>query len=187
MTQIILWSVIGCAICATLWFVLRKPHDRRELVISILHTIPRSFLVVSTHESLAFSSEDSGNLLLGHRNGQAVINMRTHWGIDIARINAQDVQMDGHQVTVTIPVPEVLDSVPDLSSWRYVGKRSGLQALKDGVRGRSLEIDLLRNVHTAQLPLRESDAQTQRTAIVDRLNRDAAKLFDATGLSVTFK
>ena len=162
-------------------------NETRELVISVLQTLPRSFLVLLTHETLAVTHRDRSTWLLGVRRGQSTLAIRIHWGVDLSKVKPGDIRVSGHHVTIRLPDPQILDVVPDLATWKFIGKRSGLHAAKDTIRGRSLESELLRDVQRAIPKYRSQDFHVQRLAIIDRLNRNTADLFADSGLSVKFE
>ena len=160
--------------------------EKRDTVVRVLKSIPRSFLVVITHETLVVSHRDGGNWILGPRRGQSSITVRVHWGINLEKIVRNDINVSGRRITVKLPDPEVFDQSPDLLTWQYVGKRSGLFIIWDALCGQSLERELLMDVQRALPQYSQADFDIQRLAILDRLNRNAASIFDGTGLVVRF-
>ena len=166
-----------------------KPRDvdAREIVLGVLRTVPRSFLVVLTQETMAVNHRDDGNWLLGPRRGQSSILVRIHWGVDLGKIGRGDIEVAGNRVVVRLPEPEILDQVPDLDTWRYVGKRTPLQIILDGALGRSLEIELLMAIKGSLPRYGPDDYNARRAAIVDRLNHGVGDLFDGQGLDVEFR
>lgn len=166
-----------------------KPRDidTREIVLGVLRTVPKSFLVVLTQETMAVSHQDDGDWLLGPHRGQASILVRIHWGVDLGKIGHEDIELAGSRVVVKLPEPEILDQVPDLNTWSFVGKRTPLQFFRDGALGRSLEIELLMGIKGSLPQYGPNDYNTQRAAIVGRLNHLAGELFKAKNLNVEFR
>ena len=179
-----------CAIAAGL--VLRhrsagpSEDELRELAIATLKTIPRSFLVMQTEEQLALPSVDEGGWLLGPRRGQASVGVRCHWGCDLQTVSPADVEVAGSTVRIRLPSPAIFDTAADLASWRFFGKRSGLQFLGDLATGRSLESELLKLVPRAVPLPSPADVELRRAIFVERLNRATAGLFKVKGLTVEF-
>ena len=159
----------------------------RELVISVLRTVPRSFLVLLTDETIVVSHQDRSSWLMGTRKGQSAIEVRIHWGVDLEKIVRSDIIVDGSRVRVRLPDPEVFDVVPDLDSWRYTGKRSGLHVIADSVRGTSLEHELLRDVQRTVGPSRPGWREPPKQDLLDRINHQTARLFEDAGLDVRFE
>jgi hypothetical protein len=183
-------AALAAALAAGVFLTMRfgpTDDEKREVVVKVLGTVPRSFLVVLTQESLVVTHRRGGNWYLGKRRGQSSMVVRVHWGVDLAKVGRTDIAVSGNRVVVRLPAPEILDQAPDLDTWRYVTKRSGLQVIRDAARGRSLERELLRDVQNAFPHYRPADFDVQRLAILDRLNRSAASLFAGTGLDVRFE
>ena len=92
---------------------------------------------------------DDRSWLWGTRQGMSDLNVRTYLGVDLAKLVPASIRVDDQHVVVYLPEPEVLDVVPDLASWKYVSKASGLQHLRDAVRGRSVRDELMALVQEA--------------------------------------
>ncbi len=181
--------IVLCAL-AGLFFWQRSAgpteNEMRELAIATLKTIPQSFLIMQTDEQLALPTVDGGGWLLGPRRGQASVRVRAHWGCDLQKVTPGDIEVAGSTVRIRLPAPTLFDTVADLASWRFFGKRSGLQFLGDLATGRSLETELLRLVPGAVPHPSPADIELRRSVFVERLNRAAAGLFNAKGLAVEF-
>ena len=158
----------------------------RELAIATLNSIPQSFLILQTEEQLALPTVDGGGWFLGPRRGQASVRVRAHWGCDLQRVSPNDVEVAGSTVRIRLPSPAIFDTAADLATWRFFGRRSGLQFLGDLATGHSLETELLKLVPRAVPHPSPADVELRRTLFVERLNRAAAGLFNAKGLAVEF-
>lgn len=158
----------------------------RETVLKVLQTLPRSFVVLQTQHTIVVSHRDRSSWLLGTSRGQSVMTIRIHAGVDLAKVTRSHIRVDGRDVRIRLPDPEVFDVVPDLDSWRYTGKRSGLQVVGDTVRGSSLEQRLMHDIQRAMRGYRTRKPDVDRDAMIARLNRQADDLFEGTGLSVRF-
>ena len=95
-------------------------------------------------------------------------------------------EVAGSTVRIRLPSPAIFDTAADLATWRFFGKRSGLQFLGDLATGRSLETELLKLVPRAVPVPSPADVELRRAIFVERLNRAAAGLFKAKGLAVEF-
>lgn len=164
----------------------RTDNTARELTLRLLTTIPQSILILETEEHLALPVIESGNWLFGPRRGQASIRLRSHWGCDLRSISPSDVEVIGSKVRIRLPPPTLFDTAPDLSSWRYIGKRSGLRCIADLATGRSLESELLRIVARFPQESASRDVNVRRQAFVERLNHDTAEIFSGHKLAVEF-
>ena len=183
---------IYLALCALaglyLWQRSAAPSEdeMRELAIATLKTVPQSFLVLQTDEHLALPTVDGGGWLLGPRRGQASLMVRHHWGCDLQTVSPSDIEVAGSLVRIRLPDPTLFDVAADLATWRFFGRRSGLQFLGDLATGHSLETELLKLVPRAVPHPSPADVELRRTLFVERLNRAAAGLFNAKGLAVEF-
>lgn len=159
----------------------------RAVTVSILQQLPKSWLVLQTDEELTVATIDGGGLLLGPRSGMATAVRRTHWGVDLEKVVVEDIVVSGREVRIKLPDPAVFDSVVDMSSFRFLTRRSGLQAIADAVFGRSLFRELAEIA--CQTPLKFSPEQinARRAEFVRRLNEQAAALFEARDLRVQFQ
>ena len=112
---------------------------------------------------------------------------RTHWGIELSDIQLKDVVVFGREVRVKLPEPAVFDTIVDMSSFRFLTRRSGLQAIVDAVFGRSLFRELAELACRTPPKFNPEQIQTRRTEFVRRLNEQAAALFEAKDLHVLFE
>lgn len=187
----VIFVVIAAALLGATWlisprFIGLDPDATRELVITVLQTIPKTFLVLETHETVIVAHRNRGCWLRGTRRGQSTITVKIHGGVDLKEVVSSDICVSGHDVRIRLPPVQVLDTAPDLASWHYTGKRSGLWIIGDAVRGRSLEGDLLKDVERG-IRRHTENYRFDRDAMVVRINRQADELFSGTGLSVRFE
>lgn len=166
--------------------IIPDEDEVRDLVIHVLQTVPRSFLVLETHHTIVVAHRNRSSWLLGTRRGQSSINVRIHGGVDAKKVTPADIRVDGRNVRIRLPAPEVLDVAPDIASWRYTGKRSGLWVVGDAVRGTSLEEDLLKDIERG-IRRYASNYRFDRDTMIARINRQSSELFAGTGLSVLFE
>jgi hypothetical protein len=161
---------------AVLLLVLVSDRENQDAT-AVLKTIPQSFLATTRHEGLQVHHIDTGNTLLGPREGVAHIQITAHSGVNLAEINAKDVVREGNRMTVRLPEPRVLAIEPDLGSYRTIARQSVLQHLKDSAGGKTMEDELFERTQEAIANYRNSDPSPARTEIVDRLNRESQRFF----------
>lgn len=179
--------VAAALTCAALFALSQTERAIRQIVISILRNASCLFLTTSRVEQLCVTHVDDSSWLWGTRQGMSRLDVRTYLGVDLQKLKSDAVRLDGQRITVHLPEPEVLDVVPDLASWKYVSKASGLQHLRDAVRGRSVRDELMALVQEALPRYRNATLYTDRATIADRLNRESTNLFGPTGLTVNFE
>lgn len=185
MTGLLAATVASVFLC--LQHSKRTESEVRELTIHLLKTVPKAFLVLETDEQVALPIVDNGNWLFGPRRGQASIRIRSHWGCDLQTITPDDVEVAGSKVRIRLPAPALFDTAADISSWCFTGRRSGFQFIGDIMAGRSLESELLQIVHSFQPQASPNAIEARRQTFVDRMNRTAAEMFSAKGLTVQFR
>lgn len=178
--------LVGGCMAAAVYLAVRSDRAVRNLTISILRDLPKSFLVLESSEQLAVATINSGGWILGPRVGQVVAKRTTYWGIDLTAVQSGDIEVDGNRVRVRLPAPCALDVAVDLSTLQFFTKRSGLQLLGD-LMGRSLEHDLMELVYRNQPEPTSEEIESRRLEFAARLNSDIAKLFEAKGLTIEFR
>jgi hypothetical protein len=165
----------------------RKNGATHERVIQIIQNLPQSFLVLLTQETLVVSHRNHSSWLLGTKRGQSSITVRLHWGFDLEQITPADIMVSQNRVVIRAPDPRLFDVVPDLPTWRYTGKRSGLQIISDSLLGTSLEYELLADVQDTMRRYRTPTQSVDRQGMIQRLNDQSDQLFAGTGLHVRFE
>jgi len=178
--------LVGCVALAVYSYTKSEVAIRR-LTIEVLRSIPKAFLVMETQREVAVACTDEGSLLLGPRLGHATASRRTHLGVDMEIVKADDVEVTGHQVSVRLPDPEILDTALDYSSVRMFTKRSGFQLLRDLASGRSIERELLEMLNRTIPDYTGEDLRQLRQNFVDRMNRSTGEIFGAKDLEVIFR
>ena len=178
--------LVGSCVAAAVHLAVRSDRAVRNLTISILRDLPKSFLVLESSEQLTVATINSGGWFLGPRIGQVVAKRTSYWGIDLPQIKPEHVEVEGTRVRVPLPAPSVLDMAVDLSALQFFTKRSGLQLLGDLAMGRSLENDLMAMVYRNQPEPTPDEIESRRLEFVARLNSDVARLFESKGLAIEF-
>lgn len=184
------FAIILASVAITTVLLIEFTHTERitrQIVLRILRNIPTLFLVTTRCDQLSVTHIEDSSWLWGTRQGMSRLDVRTHLGVDLAKIKPDSIKVNGQQVSVRLPEPEVLDVVPDLASWKYVSKASGLQHIRDTVRGRSVRNELMALVQESLPRYRNVTLYTDRAVIADHLNREVTNLFGPTGLTVHFE
>ncbi len=159
----------------------------RSVTVSLLQQIPRSYLVMETAEELTLAHIDGGGMLLGPRSGMAAAVRRTHWGLELSGIQLKDVVVSGREVRVKLPDPTVFDTAVDLASFRFLTRRSGLQAITDAVLGRSLFRELAEIACQTPPKYTSEQIHARRSDFILRLNTQTAAMFESKDLHVKFE
>lgn len=182
-------AVAMVAACTALAVYLAGCNQRvtRVVTINILSQIPRAWLVLQTDEELTVAIIDGGNLFFGPRSGMASAVRRSHWGLNLEKVAGEDIVVSGREVRIKLPDPEVFDSVIDMGTYRFIMRRSGLQAIADAICGRSLMQELVEIAFQTQPKPSPELIQARRADFVRRLNEKTAALFEAKGLVVRFE
>ena len=186
--NIIIFLVV-VALSAALAVFLVGCHKQvvRAVTISVLKQIPQAWLILETDEALTVATIDGGNLLFGPRSGMATAVRRTHWGLDLEKVVGENIVVSGREVRVKLPDPAVFDTVVDMSTFRYMTRRSGLFAIVDAFTGHSLLKELAEIACRTPPKFSPEQIQTRRTEFARRLNEQAAALFEAKDLRVKFE
>ena len=178
--------LVGGCVAAAVYLAVRSDRAVRNLTISILRDLPKSFLVLESSEQLAAATINSGGWILGPRAGQVVAKRTTYWGVDLTQVMPEQIDVDGTRVRVRLPAPGILDVAVDLSTLTFITKRSALQLLGDLAMGRSLERDLMELVYRNQPEPTTEETEARRLEFAARLNSDVTKLFESKGLMIEF-
>ncbi len=184
---LLILTIIIVAVGSLNTWPLLSQDAKAQQIIHILRTIPRNFYVVATEESIRVASHDSSNAWLGTRRGQATISARVHYGFDFQKVRPEHIGVEGSNVTITLPRLEVFDASIDTGSLTVITKRSTIHVIRDAVRGRSMENELLRQIGRELESVDAHSLRNQRAAIIERLNHDSVAIFKGTGLNVRFE
>ena len=186
--NIIIFLVV-VALSAALAVFLVGCHKQvvRAVTISVLKQIPQAWLILETDEALTVATIDGGNLLFGPRSGMASAVRRSHWGLNLELIVDEDIVVSGREVRIKLPDPAVFDTVVDMSTFRYLTRRSGFHALGDVLWGRSLFGELAEIACRTPPKYSREQIQARRSDFILRLNDQAKALFAAKDLDVRFE
>ena len=97
--------LLGLAIYFVYRTIVPDEAEVRELVITVLQTVPRSFIVLETHQTVVVAHRNRGSWLMGTRRGQSSINVRIHGGVDLKKVSATDIRVDARDVRIQARIP----------------------------------------------------------------------------------
>jgi len=158
-----------------------------QTTLSLLRQIPQQYLITSRQEFLNVNVVDEGGWLLGPREGMSCIRITTYCGVDLHQLTPGDIRMTDRLIVIKLPEPSLLSVDADLGSYGFVTKSSGLQHIRDALRGHPVHNELFEKTKAAIDSYRSSGYPEAREEIVTRLNRNIHELFLPVGLEVRFE
>lgn len=113
--------------------------------------------------------------------------VRIHFGIDLAKIQAKDIQREGDVTVVTLPEPEVLDFTVEPGSIGIMSKSTAVAKVEDLLHNgqRRLLEDRLREC--AMEFARQRDMLPTRDELVEQLNEAVGLLAGKGGVRLRFE
>lgn len=185
----IILAIVAVAVGTALAVYLPGCSQRatRAVTVSILRQIPQAWLILQTDEELTVAEIRGGGWIMGPRSGMAMAVRRTHWGINLERISSEDIVVSKREVRVKLPDPAVFDTAVDMSTFRYMTRRSGFYAIADAFSGHSLMQELTDIACRTPPKFSPEQVRSRRVEFARRLNEQAAALFEAKGLHVQFE
>jgi hypothetical protein len=186
---LIVFLIVMTAAC---FFYIRQHHlvpaQKREQIISTLRSVPASFWVTCRHTVPAVYTLDAGSRLWGVHQGQVALSIQVLGGVDATKINEQHIRIENRTAVIPLPDPEVLAVIPDLESFRYISKVSGLQLIRHLILNSGGIREQLFKLVTSSLPeYRNPHLYAVRPVVLDQLNRELVRLFEPSGLRVRFE
>ena len=114
-----------------------------QATLSLLRSEELSFLVTDRLVSQISVRISDHSPLLGQRDGVLIATVRMYYGLDLRKLDAAAItRKDRNTLIVRLPDPEMLDFSVDPSSFQYITKRSGLNAICDYVMDKNIEAEL---------------------------------------------
>jgi len=167
---------------------LTKSRSIEKAALEVLKNEELKFLVTDRVGAQVVVESDTGNPILGGREGYLIGTARLYYGMDLSGLGESDLRLSGSVLTITLPQPRELDFAADLDSFRFVSKRSGLMAIADWALDRDQEAELRRQFKTAAITSMRSEGMIPRKGdILARLNGVAVRLGSALGVDVRFE
>ncbi len=149
---------------------------------------PLSFLVTERVVTQVVTEAHNGNLILGYGNGLLVGKVELLYGVDLAELDLDAVELRGETIHVRVPEPRLLTYDPDLTSLRYIEKKSALLVAVDRVRDESLLRRCLGRLEAAAGEFAATSGLVpRREELVSRLNDYAPALRAQVGARVVFE
>ena len=197
-----LWALVKAALAmavlaSVLW--LAAPVVRRFRLSWRWDEIQTATLVMLRSERLAFLvtdrlvsqlsvTEQTGNLLLGRRDGVVSAPLSIYYGIDVASMTPSNITREGGQVVVTLPEPRVLDLSVDLQAMTCYTRRSGLVIMADQLAGRDQQAELRTALwKRAHEVAADPKLLPPRDDLVRRLNQHADMFSKEIGVPIRFR
>lgn len=149
---------------------------------------PLAFLVTERIVTQVVVEKHGRNVLLGDKHGFLFGTVELLYGIDLADLPPESVRRDDRRIFVSVPTPELLHTVPDLDSVRFLQKRSPMVVLADKMAGSDLYRECLLELDDAALRFAEQNGLTPtREELLGRLNEYAPVIAAKIGSEVIFE
>lgn len=161
--------------------------------------IERSTLEVLKQEQLAFLVTDritsqivvevrESNVLLGKKEGYLIAKAKLYYGIDLNKLQKENLVWEEETLVVRLPEPEELDFAVDLESMRYISKRSALMVLADLVKNEDHKEQLRKQFkETALEYMRQEQLIPDKQDIIRRLSSLEVLFSRYPGMRVEFR
>ena len=161
--------------------------------------IERSTLEVLKQEQLAFLVTDritsqivvevrESNVLLGKKEGYLIAKAKLYYGIDLNKLQKENLVWEDQTLVVRLPEPEELDFAVDLESMRYISKRSALMVLADLVNNEDHKEQLRKQLKATALEyMRQEQLIPDKQDIIRRLSSLEVLFSRYPGITVEFR
>ena len=186
-TKLFLCIVLLASLVLAMAIMLSDRDDPTQKVMAILGHTPESFLSTTRSDQMNIARVDDSGWLFGAREGISTMRITSHAGVDLRKLGPQDIRSEAGRVHVRLPDCEVLAVEADLDSYRAVHKTSGLNHIRDAIRGKSVKDELMEHTKESIPSYRDPANYPARKEIVDRMNRESSSLFAPAGLEVQFE
>ncbi len=183
--------VLGVALALTpggwLRAAARWQVDERA-ALTFFQREPLAFLVTERIVTQVVVEKHGRSLLLGDKHGFLFGTVELLYGINLADLPPESVRRDDQRIFVSVPTPELLHTVPDLESVRFLQKRSPMIVLADKMAGSDLYQECLLELDDAALRFAEEHGLTPtREELLGRLNEYAPVIAARIGSEVIFE
>lgn len=159
-----------------------------KAVLSILKSEDLSFLVTDKLTSQICVEISENSSLLGKREGILIGTVTMYWGIDLSKISPSSIKKENSGIVITLPEPSELDFSVDLSSLKYITKRSGLNVIADFVMDRDIEKELREQMKESALKFfKDKKLIPSKTKTISKLNSYFAPVAQQVGMPITFE
>jgi len=159
-----------------------------KAVLSILKSEDLSFLVTDKLTSQICVEISENSPLFGKREGILIGTVTMYWGIDLSKISPSSIKKENSGIVITLPEPRELDFSVDLSSLKYITKRSGLNVIADFVMDRDIEKELREQMKESALKFfQDKKLIPSKTKTISKLNSYFAPVAQQIGMPITFE
>ena len=159
-----------------------------KAVLSILKSEDLSFLVTDKLTSQICVEISENSSLLGKREGILIGTVTMYWGIDLSKISPSSIKKENSGIVITLPESSELDFSVDLSSLKYITKRSGLNVIADFVMDRDIEKELREQMKESALKFfKDKKLIPSKTKTISKLNSYFAPVAQQVGMPITFE
>jgi len=184
----LLSAVIALAVLKLRPQAIAKPRISRRAALEVLRSEHLAFLVTHRVTTNVLVEKRVNHPLLGKREGVLIATVRILYGVGLTSLPPDAVQRHADALVVTLPKPRELDFGVDMSSIRFISKRSGLMVLRDLLTGADPQEHLRAEFHrAARRFMRREGLLPARRQLVRRLNGFAPALSRSLGARVVFR
>ena len=146
------------------------------------------FLVTERVVTQVVTDAHNGNLFLGYGDGWLVGKVELLYGVDMETLTPDAVSTRDGAVVVRVPTPRLLSYDPDLTSLKFIEKKSALLVMADRLRNESLYQRCLEQLEAAAGRFAAAnDLAPSREQLVARLNEYGPLLAARLGADVRFE
>ncbi|GEM_PF-665695 len=167
---------------------LTATNRTEKAVLSILKSEDLSFLVTDKLTSQICVEISENSPLLGKREGILIGTVTMYWGIDLSKINPALIRKTTEGIIIPLPNPGELDFSVDLSSLKYITKRSGLNVIADFVMNRDIEKELRDQMQQSALKFfKDHNLIPSKAKTISKLNSYFSPIAQQIGMPITFE
>ena len=167
---------------------LPPPPPDTQAAVQFLKREELGFLVTERVVTQVVVEKHKGNLLFGKKDGYLLGTVELLYGVNLAQLDPTAISSREGTLHVRVPEPQLLRSVINEGSLRFLQKRSPLFALVDDIRSDYLFQESLQDLGAAAARFAESSQLTpSRQTLVGRLNGYAPAITAQTGVPVVFE
>ena len=189
----LLWAVLLVGLLA--WLAMHffnvgglapRTQVDEHISLSILKSQALTFLV-TRRTATQIVVEHSESNWLGQWRGVLWATVRIHFGIDLAKITAQDIRREDGVAIVTLPEPEVLDFAIEPGSIGFLSKSTAVPKVEDLLHDGQRRLLEKRLRECAMDFARQRDMLPTRDQLVEQLNDAVVLLASRGGVRLRFE
>jgi len=181
--------MIAMAVGAGLWLYARTPggaYIDENTTLSILHSESMAFLMTRRMSTQVVVEHAEGDWL-GDWRGVLWATVRIHYGVDLQKVQAEDIRSDGDAFIVRLPEPEMLDFAMEPGSEGFLSKSTAIAKIQDLLHnGQRRKLEQSLRDAALEFAARQ-DMLPTREELVNQLNAAIAALNSPAGLKLRFE